>query len=225
MDLRRPVLLLALGLVAAFGAACGDEDDDDGETTAAATTAAATTAEEATSAADTTATAPEGGETAGADEATTGEEPLDEATDPAATDAPDDTARAETDTGAAPSPEQAAFIEQADAICQTAEDEISALGEPQSEAQLPEFISKAVEIQGEQIENLKGLQPPAGDEAFWQEVLGLLDDVHAVSIELREGAEAGQGEAELQAVIDRGDAINAQLDAKADEYGFQVCGS
>jgi hypothetical protein len=222
MDLRRPVLLLALGLVAAFGAACGDEDDDDAETTAAATSAAATTAEEATSAA-TTATTPEGAET-GAD-AATGEEPLDDATEPAATDAPDDTATAGTDTGAAPSPEQAAFIEQADAICQTAEDEISALGEPQSEAQLPEFISKAVDIQGEQIDNLKGLQAPAGDEAFWQEVLGLLDDVHAVSIELREGAEAGQGEAELQEVIDRGDAINAQLDAKADEYGFQVCGS
>jgi hypothetical protein len=225
MDLRRPVLLLALGLVAAFGAACGDDDDDDGETTAAATTAAATTAEEAaTSAAESTDV---GGSETTAPDATTSGEPLEEGTEPATSDTPDDTARAETDGGGASdvTPEQAAFIQQADAICQTAEDEISALGEPQSEAQLPEFISRAVDIQGEQIDNLRELQPPAGDEAFWDEVLGLLDDVHDVSIELRDGAQAGQGEAELQAVIDRGDAINAQLDAKADEYGFQVCGS
>ena len=221
MRLRRSALLVGLGLVAVLGAACGDDEDTATTETAAASTAAPASNEGAAST-QTPATSQADG-----DPATTA---VDEPTATAAEEATsDDTAIATdaTDTGAAstPSPEQAAFIEQGDAICQSAKDELEQLGEPQSEAELPDFLEKATEIRSRQVEQLKALTPPPGDEAYWTQVVGLLDQLTAITNEMTEAASSGAGEAEMQEIIDRGTPISDQLDQLANQYGFKACGT
>jgi hypothetical protein len=218
MRIRRITLLLAVALTAVFAAGCGG-DDDDSDSTTTATVAASTAAA--------------GGDSAQATSEAAEASAPDEATSAADTGGPDtaimtDTAAGDTgaDTAAADvSPEKAAFIEQADAICKEANDKITALGSPASAEELPDFLAKGVDIQQEQTDKLKGLTPPAEDADWWNETLGLLDQLNAVTTELRDKAKAGASEDELNALADKGTPINDELNSRAEEYGLKVCGT
>ena len=204
MRTRRFLLLLVLALTAVIVAGCGGGDDDDGDTT---TTAAAAAASEPAGGADSTA----------AEQAT------------AADTGGLDTARKTdaTDTGAAAdvSPEKAAFIEQADAICADAESQIEALGQPASAEELPDFLEKGVAIQTKQIEQLKGLEAPAADADWWTETLGMLDQLNEATKKLAEKAKSGGTEEELNALADEATPINDEVNARAQDYGLQKCGN
>jgi ribose transport system substrate-binding protein len=102
----RLVSLLAVGAVAAFGAACGDDDEDDA---ADATSAVASVAEEATSAAESVATEAASEATEAASEAT---EATSEATDTAAEETTD-TATEATEEPAADRPAGVVDFEEA----------------------------------------------------------------------------------------------------------------
>ena len=201
---RRLLLLLALALTTVIAAGCGGDDDGDSTTTttvAASSEAAPQASTEAAGGADEGAT-----DTGGPDTAIM-------------TDA--------TDTGVAAdvSPEKAAFIEQADAICADAEAQIDALGTPASAEELPDFLSKGVEIQTAQIDKLKGLEAPGDDADWWTETLGLLDQLNEATKKLADKAAAGGTEAELNALADEATPINDELTQRAQDYGLQKCGS
>ncbi len=201
MRTRRFLLLLVLALTAVVVAGCGG-DDDDGDTTTAAVAASS----EAAGGADSAAAEASAADTGGLDTAR-------------ATDA--------TGTGAAAdvSPEKAAFIEQADAICADAEAQIDALGTPASAEELPDFLEKGVAIQTKQIDQLKELDAPAADADWWTETLGMLDQLNEATKKLAEKAKAGGTEDELNALADEATPINDELNARAADYGLQKCGN
>ena len=201
MQTRRLLLLLALALTTVIAAGCGGDDDGDSTTTTTVAASSEAAGGAASSAADEGVT-----DTGGPDTAIM-------------TDA--------TGTGAAAdvSPEKAAFIQEADAICADAEAQIDALGTPASAQELPDFLSKGVEIQTAQIEKLKGLEAPADDAEWWTETLGLLDQLNDATKKLADKAAAGGTEAELNALADEATPINDELTQRAQDYGLQSCGS
>lgn len=127
------------------------------------------------------------------------------------------------------SAEKRAFIEEADAICQAANDVISpaedeAFGEgtPTLE-EWEEFLTLVIETNAPAQAQLEALEPPAEDaeaaEAIFRRFASLLDDVTVA----RDAAAEGDQEAFDQAF---GDLIPQfeEIDRQARQYGFQVCG-
>jgi hypothetical protein len=202
MRTARFLLLLALALTSVIAAGCGG-DDDEGDSTTTATVAASSEAAPASEAAG-------GGESA----ADTGGPDTAIMTDTAGTGAPADV-----------SPEKAAFIEQADTICADAEAQIDALGQPASAEELPDFLNKGVEIQTAYIEKLKGLDAPEDDAEWWQDTLGMLDQLNEATTKLAEKASSGGTEEELNALADEATPINDELTQRARDYGLQKCGT
>lgn len=130
------------------------------------------------------------------------------------------------------SPEKRAYIAEADAICQVANDAISPAEEAifgEEAAALPTleewatFLEVVISANEEAQELLDALEPPAEDaeqvEAIFDRFRGLLEDARAA----RDAAAAGDQEA-FDAAIGEVFPQFEEIDRQAREYGFQVCG-
>ena len=119
---------------------------------------------------------------------------------------------------------KAEWIEQADALCAQAEDELDALGTPETLADIAALVPRAIEISEEQLGKLKALRPPAADEATLARALDLLEQQIDVLRRLGEAATAGDGAA-VGEIATEGSTLNDEADSIAQSYGLEVCGS
>lgn len=119
---------------------------------------------------------------------------------------------------------KAQWIEEADAICVQAEDELEALGTPESLADIVALVPRAIEISEKQLGKLRALRPPAADEATLTRALDLLEQQIDVLRRLGEAATAGDGAA-VGEIATEGNTLNKEADRIAQAYGLEVCGS
>lgn len=130
------------------------------------------------------------------------------------------------------SAEKVAFIEEADAICQAANDVINPaedelFGEEGSDfptlEEWEEFLTLVIETNAPAQAQLEALEPPAEDaeqaEAIFERFASLLDDLTVA----RDAAADGDQEAFDEAIGNVFPQFE-EIDRQARQYGFQVCG-
>lgn len=115
------------------------------------------------------------------------------------------------------------FVQQADAICEDANQQIDALGEPQSMEELATMAAEAVSISEQSLDALHGLVPPEDLQERYDRALELLDQQTGLARELVTAAENGDTE-QVQAIADEGEPLDAEADEIAKELGLTECG-
>jgi hypothetical protein len=131
----------------------------------------------------------------------------------------------ETSSESGSAPTKAAFIKEADAICQKAEDGLTeeiqsyaedngiALGKEPTQAQQEElYVGVVLPNVARQGEEIGALTPPEGDEDTVGEIVDALDEGVA------------EGEEDVGALVEGKNPL-ADATAKATDYGMKVCGS
>lgn len=116
------------------------------------------------------------------------------------------------------------WIEQADAICAQADEDVEALTEPTQLDEIPEFTDTASEISRGALSDLRALQPPEEDQATVDEMLDLVEHQIEIGEQIGEAAEDGDQD-EVQRLADESDPIESEADEKARQYGLKDCGS
>jgi hypothetical protein len=116
------------------------------------------------------------------------------------------------------------YIAEADAICKDANEQIDALGEPQSAEDIAEFAEQAVAIGEEQLAKLRALRPPEADEATLNGAYELIEQQLDLARQLGPAAEEGDL-ARIQELVAEGQRINDEADQIAADYGLEECGS
>ena len=86
---------------------------------------------------------------------------------------------------------RAAYAQQADAVCQKANDALEALGEPDGLNDLPAYATQAAAIVTQERDDLEALQPPVGDEDRVDELNETLDAIVRVAKGLEKVAASG----------------------------------
>ena len=115
------------------------------------------------------------------------------------------------------------WIAQADEICAEANTQIDALGEPASLEEVADYSAKATEISRAQLEELRALTPPEGDEALIDEALGLVGQLIDEAAKLEDAAKEGDV-TRINEIVAAIDPIDERADQLAQDYGLQECG-
>jgi hypothetical protein len=116
------------------------------------------------------------------------------------------------------------FVQQADAICEDANQQIDELGEPQTLEELATMTAEALSISEQSVDALRELAPPEELQAQFDQALGLLDQQNALGRELVTAAEDGDQE-QLQAIVAEGEPIQSEARGIAGELGLEECGA
>jgi hypothetical protein len=116
------------------------------------------------------------------------------------------------------------YIQQADAICADATEQIDALGQPQSLEDLAAMTKQAVAIAADQLEKLRALVPPEEIEEQVNRAYDLLEQQNGVADEIVAAAEAGDAE-KIQQLVDEAAPLEQEGDDIAANIGLQECGS
>ena len=123
------------------------------------------------------------------------------------------------------------LIAQADEICadsigesQTREADFTAAIEANDLEAAADVVAENGEQISEGIDEFEALEPPEEDQETIDEFLALSREQVELSAELAEAIRADDGAA-VEEISAEGDAIEAESDALADEYGFVDCGS
>ena len=119
---------------------------------------------------------------------------------------------------------QEEFIQQADAICADSDQQIGALGEPQTMEELATLAPQAFAISGQTLDALRELNPPEGLAAQYTRALDLLQQQQDLEQEFVDAAESGD-QAQVDAVIAKGEPLETEADGIAKELGLTECGS
>ena len=116
------------------------------------------------------------------------------------------------------------YIAQADAICKATNEEIDALGEPETLEEVATLAADAIKLQEDGLAELRALEPPEADEATLNEAYALVEQQVDLGRQIQEAAEAGDME-KIQELLTQGEPIDDQADAIATEYGLTECGN
>ncbi len=116
------------------------------------------------------------------------------------------------------------WIEEADAICEAADEDIEALGEPESEEEFVEYMGEAAELFVSQLDDLKALGIPDDKADEVEEAFDLLDQQSEMLEEMLEVAEDEGAEAVFE-MMEEGDELEEQLDELAADIGLEACGA
>lgn len=119
---------------------------------------------------------------------------------------------------------KADWIEQADAICARASEDVEALTEPTKLDEIPEFTDTASEISRDALSDLRALQPPEEDQTTVDEMLDLVEQQIEIGEQIGEAAADGDQD-EVQRLADETDPIENEADEKARQYGLDDCGN
>jgi hypothetical protein len=121
------------------------------------------------------------------------------------------------------------FRTQADAICQTSKDAISALDEPTSAStgeEVSAFLAAGLEATDAEIADLRELTGPSDLQGTLDEALDLLDQRQDRIRAIADRIQAGEAvQTVYEDASDEVDSLNDQADAKARELGLTVCGT
>ena len=125
-----------------------------------------------------------------------------------------------------PSPDEqvtrAAYAQQADAVCQKADDDLKALGQPNGLNDLPAYAKQAAAIVTRERDDLKALPAPGGDQDRVRELNSTIDDVVRVANGLGKVAATGDAAA-LSDYVKQNGAADAKAKKLAQDLGMQVC--
>ena len=119
------------------------------------------------------------------------------------------------------------YVAAADAICEEAESQIDSLGEIPASASASEaagFLSRATEIQEDQLNQLRALRPPEEDQEAVNQVFDVLTQIVQIARDSRDALENGDI-AQLQELLASVEPLQAESDQIAADLGLQVCGS
>ena len=115
---------------------------------------------------------------------------------------------------------------QADAICKKADQDIEALGSPNSVDDLKSFVPKALAAGKTQIDSLKALKAPSELKGDWDSALSLLDKQYAALSAAGVKIAAGEDPvATITAAQAASKGNEAELQAKAKAIGLTECGN
>jgi hypothetical protein len=115
------------------------------------------------------------------------------------------------------------FRQQADAICADYDQRIEDLGQPESLAQLNEFIDRAIPIIEEGFAKLRELDPPEELQADWDRAMELNEENLELTRELRDASEAEDQE-RVQEILAQAGENEQETDRLARELGLARCG-
>jgi len=117
----------------------------------------------------------------------------------------------------------AEFRQAADAICAEYDQKIQDLGEPESLADLTDFIGRAIPIIEEGFNKLEELQPPEELEADWNRAIEVNAENLQLTKDLQAAAESGNEE-RVQEILAQAGQNEEETDRLARELGLQRCG-
>lgn len=121
-------------------------------------------------------------------------------------------------------PTQEEFVAAADAVCAEADEKIEALGEPESLEDIGAFLRDGSDIFDEQIDGLRAVGAPEGEEETLNRALELLEQVNGAAKDAAAAFEEGDLAAG-QEILESVDPIGEELDGLAADLGLEVCGS
>lgn len=110
-----------------------------------------------------------------------------------------------------------AYVAQADAICQKADDALAALGQPQGLPDLPAYAKRAAAIVAQERDGLLGLRPPAADAGTAGDLADAMDEV----VDAADGLVEIAGDAD-GAALDRYVAEHREVDDRAKQLAGQL---
>ena len=119
---------------------------------------------------------------------------------------------------------RAAYAQQADVVCQKAEDALEALGQPDGLNDLPAYATQAAAIVTQERDDLEALQPPVGDEDRVNELNETLDAIVRVAKGLEKVAASGDPAA-IDDFVKQNGAADQKAKTLAKDLGMQVCGA
>lgn len=131
---------------------------------------------------------------------------------------------------------KAAFIEEADTVCGEYQAEVAPIkGEletlenvaepesPNNEKQIGELLNEALAAAEVELESIRELEVPAGDEATIEKLLGTAEEGNTVAAEGATALEEANTEG-FSELVSEGEAINHRATKMAENYGLKVCG-
>jgi hypothetical protein len=121
-----------------------------------------------------------------------------------------------------PGPTHASYVQQADAVCQKADDAIAKLGQPKVISDLPAYAKGAADIVSRERDDLKALQAASGDEVLVKDLGSALDDVVRVANGLVKVAGGGDPAA-INDYVKQNRAADTRAKALAKQLGMKVC--
>jgi hypothetical protein len=116
------------------------------------------------------------------------------------------------------------YIAAADAICEEANAAQDELGEPTTEAEFLELVPQNIAIAEDQMDKLEALVPPAADAETLNGAFKLLRQQIDLIQQYVDAIEAGDT-ATADDLSGQIDAIQAEADQVAIDYGMKVCGA
>jgi hypothetical protein len=115
------------------------------------------------------------------------------------------------------------WIEQADAICAQANEDVEALEEPTALDEIADFTDEASGISREALADLRALRPPEEDQATVDEMLDLVEQQIEIGEQIGEAAADGD-QTEVQRLAAEAEPIEAEANEQARAYGLADCG-
>jgi hypothetical protein len=116
----------------------------------------------------------------------------------------------------------AGYVQQADAVCQRADDAIAKLRQPTGVADLPAYAKDAAAIVATERDDLKALKAAPGDEVLVKELGSALDDVVRVANGLVKVAGGGNAAA-INDFVQQNRAADERAKDLAKQLGSKVC--
>lgn len=108
--------------------------------------------------------------------------------------------------------------------CREFSEKGKALGEPDTEAELVEFMDSALAFSDELQSDLADIKPPAEAEELHAALQKALDDTIDKGREAQEALEGGDLEG-FQTAMEESSELGSAADEEADEFGLTECGS
>jgi hypothetical protein len=115
------------------------------------------------------------------------------------------------------------FVEQADAICADANEQLDALGEPETIEDFAGMAGEALAISEQSLESLRELNPPEELATQFDRALELLQQQNDLGQDLVAAAEDGD-QAQIEALLAEGEPLDEEADQIAADLGLTECG-
>ncbi len=115
------------------------------------------------------------------------------------------------------------FIEQADQICEEADEQTQDLQPPRTPDALAEFVAEAQKVTEDLLDRLRELEPPDADQEVIDSLLATIEEAMAYLPQIQQAAE----ERDLQAINRLGQELQrtaANANQIARDYGLEKCG-
>lgn len=116
------------------------------------------------------------------------------------------------------------FIAAADAVCRDADERVAGLERPRGEKGVRAYVEQAEEISAGLVEDLKDLEPPAGDAAEVDAMIGDLERATSLLEPLMRASVNRDADA-IEKLQEEVRQVTDDVSELAKSYGFEVCGA